>query len=94
MVQSSFQIVELPTPTKELYTFNGWYYGNTQVQSGKWKIADDTELTARWTRTTYQISFDTAGGDPVEAMTVPSFSTVETLPTLTRLEHVFGMVLR
>lgn len=41
----------LPTPTREGYTFDGWYYGETLVdQEGeKWGYQKHIELTAKWT---------------------------------------------
>lgn len=52
---------ELKTPTKEGYSFDGWYNGNTLVeQSGVWKIASDVTLTAWWTAEAaeyYEIKF-------------------------------------
>ena len=40
----------LPTPTREGYTFDGWYYGDTLVnQEGeKWGYLKHIELTAKW----------------------------------------------
>ncbi len=40
----------LPTPTREGYTFDGWYYGDTLVsQEGeKWSYIKHIELTAKW----------------------------------------------
>ena len=39
---------DLPTPTRAGYTFAGWYYGDTKVESGYWLIDEDVTLTARW----------------------------------------------
>ena len=39
---------DLPTPTRDGYTFAGWYYGDTKVESGYWLIDEDATLTARW----------------------------------------------
>jgi uncharacterized repeat protein (TIGR02543 family) len=38
----------LPTPTREGYTFLGWYNGDTKVESGVWDLPNDVILTARW----------------------------------------------
>jgi len=42
---------ELPVPTREGYTFDGWYYGETLVpQTGdKWGFDTHIELDAKWT---------------------------------------------
>ncbi len=40
----------LPTPTKDGYTFNGWYNGETQIKKDDTvSITSDTELQAHWT---------------------------------------------
>lgn len=48
--------ISLPTPTKEGYTFDGWYVDGT-----KWVqdmvITEDMTLTARWTPVKYNITF-------------------------------------
>lgn len=52
----------VPEPTKENYTFAGWYNGNekfdfTTVPTG------DVTLTAKWTAKNYEVSFITEHGD-------------------------------
>ena len=39
---------ELKVPTREGYTFMGWYNGDTQVNSGTWKYTSNIELKAEW----------------------------------------------
>lgn len=55
-------------PTKEGYTFIGWYNGEE-----KWNFADavatDLTLTAKWQLNRYTITFDTAGGSEVPSIT-------------------------
>ena len=55
-------------PTKEGYTFIGWYNGESE-----WNFADAvTEaltLTAKWQLNQYTITFDTAGGSEVPSIT-------------------------
>ena len=38
----------LPTPTREGYTFLGWYNGDTKVESGIWTTPSDVKLTPKW----------------------------------------------
>ena len=59
-------VVVLPTPKKEHYTFAGWY---TQKEGGEKLIANkislatgDTTVYARWTPNVYQVTFETNGG--------------------------------
>ena len=49
----------LKTPTREDYAFEGWYYGETLMESGKWTIASDITLVAAWedVRPTYTVTF-------------------------------------
>ena len=60
----------VPEPTKENYTFAGWYNGNekfdfTTVPTG------DVTLTAKWTANDYYVSFFTEHGDPPTSQNVP-----------------------
>ena len=60
----------VPEPTKENYTFAGWYNGNekfdfTTVPTG------DVTLTAKWTAKDYKVSFITEHGDAPTSQNVP-----------------------
>ena len=82
--------VVLPTvDAVEGYTFEGWYYNNNRVSNGAWRIADDVELTAKWSRNKHRITFDSNGGSAVSTMTVDSLSQVTTLPTPQWQDHNF-----
>lgn len=65
-------------PTKEGYTFIGWYNGEE-----KWNFADavatDLTLTAKWQVNQYTITFDTAGGSEVAPIT-QDYGTTITAP--------------
>ena len=57
----------LPTPTKEGYEFDGWYYtgsGNSGwlALQGAWTIASDVECTAYWEVIYYNITYLLDGG--------------------------------
>ena len=60
------EILEEPTdPTKDYYTFDGWYNGET-----KWNFAEDTvsgeiTLTAKWTAKVYTVKFVGVDGTTV-----------------------------
>lgn len=59
----------VPEPTKENYTFAGWYNGDekfdfTTVPTG------DVTLTAKWTANDYYVSFVTEHGDPPTSQNV------------------------
>ncbi len=55
--------VNLPIPTKNGYTFNGWYYGYTKYTSSEWKTDQDLTLEAKWTANTYNIEYSLEGGE-------------------------------
>ena len=76
-------------PTKEGYTFIGWYKGEE-----KWNFADAvTEamtLTAKWQLNQYTITFDTAGGSEVPSIT-QDYGTAITPPAApTRTGYTFA----
>lgn len=77
------------TPTKEGHTFTGWYLDEdcTQPYDGR-PITEDMQLYAGWEINTYTVSFNSNGGEAVEALTVDWNSTPE-LPTPTREGHTF-----
>ena len=61
----------LPTPTKDGYTFDGWY----SSKSGGVKVSSSTTVTtpsshslyARWTPNKYTVSFNSNGGSAAPA---------------------------
>jgi len=82
-------------PTREGYTFGGYYTavdgGGTQyytaamASASNWNIADHRTLYAQWIINSYTITFDSAGGSAVTAITQNFGATVTTPtnPTLT-----------
>ncbi len=53
----------LPTPSKVGYEFDGWYYNDNLISlNGVWSISNDIELTARWVKQEYTISYNFNGG--------------------------------
>ena len=76
-------------PTKEGYTFIGWYKGEE-----KWNFADAvTEamtLTAKWQLNQYTITFDTAGGSEVAPITQDYGTTITAPAAPTRTGYTFA----
>lgn len=76
-------------PTKEGYTFIGWYKGEE-----KWNFADAvTEaltLTAKWTANRYTITFDTAGGSEVAPITQDYGTTITAPANPTKTGYTFA----
>ena len=73
--------IDIPTPAKEKFDFDGWYDGETKV-TGKYTVTKDVELVAKWTAL-YNVTFETAGGSPVESLQNVRAGTKITLPPTT-----------
>ncbi|MBP3560898.1 MAG: InlB B-repeat-containing protein [Treponema sp.] len=58
--------ITIEDPAKEKFDFDGWYDGETKV-SGKYTVTKDVELIAKWTAL-YNVTFETAGGSPVDSL--------------------------
>lgn len=52
----------LPTPTRDYYTFAGWYNENTKYTDGMWIKASDITLQAEWNPIPYTITYNLNGG--------------------------------
>lgn len=52
----------LPTPTRDYYTFEGWYDGTKKYADGTWREANNVTLTAKWTPISYTITYNLSGG--------------------------------
>lgn len=82
--------LNLPTPQRDLYTFDGWYFNGNKVNtSTTFNYATDLNLVAKWNRTQYAISFDTVGGNSISSINVDSFSQITELPTPVKNEFEF-----
>ena len=78
----------VPEPTKENYTFAGWYNGNekfdfTTVPTG------DVTLTAKWTANDYYVSFVTEHGKAPASQNVKYNGTAKDPGTLTAEGYTF-----
>ena len=82
--------LKLPSnPTRENYTFAGWYNGETKIEAGD-EVTGDLTLTAKWNANTYTITYELNGGNNANN---PSNYTVETetitLANPTKDDHTF-----
>ena len=86
----------LPTPEKTGHSFDGWYTaesgGDKVIDSDKVQIADDHILYARWSAETYDITYDTKGGEIENADDFKNYEYGKglTLPTPTRTGYTFN----
>lgn len=99
VVQKDMQVTfdstygDLPTPTRTGYTFTGWFTAETdgtEVKStSAVTTASDHTLYAHWTANTYQVSFNSNGGDEIPPIDVTYDGTYENLPDATRYGYNF-----
>jgi uncharacterized repeat protein (TIGR02543 family) len=87
----------LATTTRTGYTFAGWYTapagaGSQVTQATTMNTASDHTLYAKWTATSYTVTFNAQGGSAATPGTKPVTyaSTYGTLATTTRSGYVFG----
>ncbi len=74
------QNLELPTPTKEGHTFDGWYYNDTKL-SGQSNFSSDATLVGKFIVNNYTYKFY-VGEEVVKEETLPYGSTI-VYPTTT-----------
>jgi uncharacterized repeat protein (TIGR02543 family) len=62
---------ELPNPTREGYTFEGWYLEDTFENSANFLVMSnqDRTLYAKWEPNLYTVRFDSNGGSDVDSVT-------------------------
>lgn len=64
---------DLPTePTKDYYTFDGWYVGDSKLIPGKTTITDNTVFTAKWIPNKYNIEYVHVGCTDEQLATITS----------------------
>ena len=78
----------VPEPTKENYTFAGWYNGNEKFDFTTVPTGDIT-LTAKWTAKDYKVSFITEHGKAPASQNVPYNKTADDPGKLTAEGYTF-----
>lgn len=82
--------VTLPTVDEvDGYTFAGWYYNSQVVNNGKWSIATNATLTAKWTANEYTITLDPGVGSVSKTTVNVTYDENFTLPIPTNDYGVF-----
>ena len=84
--------VNLPTPSKTGYVFDGWYTAATDGSkiTSPYMPTNNTTLYAHWTANRYTITFDNAGGQNSTPTKEVSYGqTYGTLPTPTKAGYTF-----
>lgn len=101
-VQRGKMAVEPRSPTRNGYTFDGWYDGNTKFSFYTY-IYEDIRLTAKWTyigddmpsneddgyTTYYTVTFDPNGGTFIDSQSVASGMTAVKPEDPTHYEYTF-----
>ena len=85
-------VKEPDTPTREGYTFAGWYTDTDCTNEYDFAIGVTADITlyAKWTVNTYTVTFETNGGSAVDSQTIVDNGTA-TIPTApTKDGYVFA----
>ena len=85
-------VKEPDTPTREGYTFAGWYTdaGCTNSYDFLAAVTENITLYAKWTINTYTVTFNTDGGSAVDSQTVNYNSTATTPTAPTKTGYTFA----
>ena len=88
---------DFPTPTRAGHTFNGWFTeasGGVEITASTIvQITEDQTLYAQWSKLSYTVSFDPAGGEFVGGgyeISVTNGETYTALPEVTRVGYGFA----
>lgn len=84
--------LKLPSnPTRENYTFAGWYNGETNIEAD-YKVTGDLTLTAKWNANTYTVKFEANGGNGTITDQVFTYDVEQALTanTFTREGYTFA----
>ena len=91
-VISGSYIIKPTNPTRDGYTFKGWYYNN-ELYNFNSKITNNITLVAKWEKDNvekiYNIVFDSNGGTTVENQQVKNGQTVKEPTSPTRNGYTF-----
>jgi uncharacterized repeat protein (TIGR02543 family) len=90
-VQSGGKVTIPTDPTREGYTFDGWYKeasGTTKWDFDKDTVTTNLDLYAKWTRNTYKVTFDTEGVAPVPAIQDVPYGDYAKIPADTKEGHI------
>jgi len=78
------KLASLPVPTRDGYTFNGWFTavtGGTEVTTSTVFNTNNTTIYARWTLITYTVTFNANGGSGTAPSSIANIIPGSTLGT-------------
>lgn len=90
-VEKNGLVTKPADPTKEGYTFEGWYYNGVLFDFST-EITSDIKLVAKWSSTSaekWTVDFDSNGGSIVSSVVVTDGDTIEAEPTTTKEGYKF-----
>lgn len=88
-IEEGHLIKNEPIPTRPGYEFLGWYNGDTRWDFEKDVVTSHVKLTAKWSRLSFTVKFDSAGGSFVESQTVNSADKIQRPTDPTKENHIF-----
>ena len=84
------EIGELPNPTFDGYTFDGWYIGDMKLTATTlYETAGDSIAVAHWTKNKYTVTFNANGGVGGWSKSM-DYGAAIAVPTVTRTGYTFS----
>ena len=91
MIESGALVTEPEAPTREGYTFDGWYLGGKPWNFAESTVTKSITLSAKWTAVVekFDVTFDSQGGNDVDAQSVKKGGLVSKPMDPTKEGYVF-----
>ncbi|MDU5336765.1 InlB B-repeat-containing protein [Enterococcus sp.] len=82
-------IKTFPIPSKQGFTFLGWYEGETKIETILDGEIGDRKLKAKWKAIEYNVDYDSDGGSTIDSQKYTIERGIDSLPTPSRLGYSF-----